>query len=117
VWHADRGGPVGREAFAHDRVNGYHALFRREHGDAHFGIRADWLEWLSETPQEYSTRYGNVRVMGSEKPSGPVGIVADTEARHGGMYGPDPDRKWIPETWESAGPVLLAVVMPIKVNG
>jgi len=106
---------AGREAFAHDNANGFYALFRRENGGSHFGIRADWLEWLTEPPESYGERFSNVRLMGSEKP---VAIVADRETKHGGHRDTSTDEyRWIPETWEPAGQVLLAVLMPIKIKG
>jgi hypothetical protein len=103
---------AGRHAYVPDGAGNYLALFTTPDG-THKAVRADWLEWLTEagTPVHYGERHGEPRYMISKSA---LAIIADREVQHGGCKGDDGE--WIPLTWESKGPELLAVIMTVKVD-
>lgn len=97
------------DAYARSSDGHYLALFTHDCGGT-VAVRADWLDWLSDaTPTTWGQRYGKVTYSMRPQLSGPIAITADREQRHGGHL--DANGHYVPETWESAGPVLLAIVM------
>jgi hypothetical protein len=102
----------GHDAYVN--VDGeYVALFTRADTGDYVGVVASWLEWLADAPAGYGERYGPARYMAAGSIAR-VAIVADREIEHGGHIGDD--GKFVPVTWETTGPVILAVVMSRRVS-